>query len=829
MASNAGQLVVSLGLDAAQYVAGLTKSEYQAKKFSENLGRSFTRVAAGVTATAAAALGLAAALSRGAESIAVYQDIAEKIGDTAEAVSGLQAASDRSGVSLEAVAAGSVKLSATLSKTGDEAKGAGEALAAIGLSLDAVKAASPVERLQLVADALNGYADSSEKTAIAVALLGRSGAELLPYLNDLADAGSKNGRLTKEQIAEADKLVKSFGDMRGEVAKLSRLFISDFTPGLNEVVKAVRIAYAESGILKAAFIGLGGAAANLLGVTDRQKIQKRVAEIDSELETAKRQIESKTLKPSGTGKSFFSFLVPDVKLSDEAIAAARRTVDALEAEKARLVASQTEPPAPVLPKPDFDPGAAEAAANAVKRRLDLAKAGAEAEAGLQRDLQGQRLAALDAFNAQGLLSISDYYDRRRSIIAQGDAAELRAIDAAIGNASERRKQAAAEKDFTGETSAIADITRLLGQRRQIQARNSADTILDTIKQQEEEKKYKDQIEQVNVEILTLTGNTLAAAEARQKLANEGLRKQATASGDTATIAKLNELDRLTIAQAGFSSELEKQGQLTARLALEEERIQNSQRVGAISELEALNQLGAARKRTLADYDAIVQRLEAIAKASQNPALLLQAEQARAALERLRGETDLLAQKFDTIFKDSFSSAFSDFVSGTKTAKEAFNDFASSVTRAVTDLIAQDLSKQLFKSLFGESGSGGASGLGSIFSGLFGGGNTGGSGGGLLGSLMGLLGGGSGGAGWTGAGDMDLPSFAVGTPYVPHDMLAFVHKGERITPASENSRNGGGGNVIHMNITTPDAGSFRASRGQLTAEIAATLQAARRNL
>jgi len=62
----------------------------------------------------------------------------------------------------------------------------------------------------------------------------------------------------------------------------------------------------------------------------------------------------------------------------------------------------------------------------------------------------------------------------------------------------------------------------------------------------------------------------------------------------------------------------------------------------------------------------------------------------------------------------------------------------------------------------------------------------------IGGLFGGAGGGAGaGAGWVSAGDMDIPSFDVGTPYVPQDTLAMVHKGERIIPASQNTGMGGG--------------------------------------
>ncbi len=52
----------------------------------------------------------------------------------------------------------------------------------------------------------------------------------------------------------------------------------------------------------------------------------------------------------------------------------------------------------------------------------------------------------------------------------------------------------------------------------------------------------------------------------------------------------------------------------------------------------------------------------------------------------------------------------------------------------------------------------------------------------------------------------LPSFDVGTDYVPRDMVAKVHKGERILTAAEN-RAGGGGVVVNVNM----AGAQVASR------------------
>ena len=82
----------------------------------------------------------------------------------------------------------------------------------------------------------------------------------------------------------------------------------------------------------------------------------------------------------------------------------------------------------------------------------------------------------------------------------------------------------------------------------------------------------------------------------------------------------------------------------------------------------------------------------------------------------------------------------------------------------------------------------------------GGGGKGAGGGGLLGSLLSFL-----------------PSFDVGTDYVPYDMVAKVHQGERILTAEENMAYQKGSGVT-MNVYTPDADSFRASDRQITRKI-----------
>ena len=63
----------------------------------------------------------------------------------------------------------------------------------------------------------------------------------------------------------------------------------------------------------------------------------------------------------------------------------------------------------------------------------------------------------------------------------------------------------------------------------------------------------------------------------------------------------------------------------------------------------------------------------------------------------------------------------------------------------------------------------------------------------------------------------VPGFASGIDYVPKDMLAFIHRGERVVTAAENKK-GGGGNTYNLNVSVSGNGDGRTLAKELYGEI-----------
>lgn len=236
-----GQLVVRLGLDAAEFTQGMSKAEADALRFGQNLGTGIRTAAIGAAAaiTAVAAAGVAAfkVLNDQVEAIASFQNLAEKIGDTAENLASLKKASDVSGVSMDSIAAASVKLSAALSKTDEDGKGAAQAIKALGLDFDSFKKLAPVDQIDAVSKAMAGFEDGAGKTAVAVALWGKSGADMIPLLNDLANGSERQVTLTEAQIKAADDFSKSIARLKSDAESYKNELVAGAIPAMQEVLQ----------------------------------------------------------------------------------------------------------------------------------------------------------------------------------------------------------------------------------------------------------------------------------------------------------------------------------------------------------------------------------------------------------------------------------------------------------------------------------------------------------------------------------------------------------------------------------------------------------------
>lgn len=150
--------------------------------------------------------------------------MSQKVGIATDELSKLKYAAKLADVDTAQLQTGLVKLSKGM---GEAARGTGEAynaFTAMGISVKNTDGTlkSNSQLLGEVADKFAGYEDGASKTALAVAIFGRSGADLIPLLNagreGLKDAGDELGRFGGVVMPEAAKQAEIFND---NITKLS--------------------------------------------------------------------------------------------------------------------------------------------------------------------------------------------------------------------------------------------------------------------------------------------------------------------------------------------------------------------------------------------------------------------------------------------------------------------------------------------------------------------------------------------------------------------------------------------------------------------------------
>lgn len=230
------------GASAQQLIAANSALKLnEAYERGVSIGDSAKRALLGIGVAAVA--GTAAALvafDRLISGAAKFQDVAEKVGDSAENFASLAVAAGTAGVPIDSIAAASVKLTKNLTGVDDESKAAGAALTSLGLDVKAFKDLKPADQFDAVAQALDTFGDSTKKTAVAVALLGKSGADLLPFFKELAKEGGRQVILTETQIALADDFTDKQAKLRTEFTLQAQVFAISLIPTIAQYAETLK-------------------------------------------------------------------------------------------------------------------------------------------------------------------------------------------------------------------------------------------------------------------------------------------------------------------------------------------------------------------------------------------------------------------------------------------------------------------------------------------------------------------------------------------------------------------------------------------------------------
>ncbi len=224
-----GNLIVNLSANTAQFQSAMEKSAYMAQQRMAQMQKSAAMAGKAIGVAFVAGVGAASVLVKQAiDSADAMSKMAQKAGVSVESLSTLAYAAELSGVEVGSLQSAMVKLAKGMS---DASMGTGEAMKgfdALGISVkdSAGNLKSSDAMMSEVAAKFAGMEDGANKTALAVAIFGKSGADMIPMLN-----GGATGLKSMQDEARALGL-----ELDGSTAPAAERFNDNLTR-LNSVKK----------------------------------------------------------------------------------------------------------------------------------------------------------------------------------------------------------------------------------------------------------------------------------------------------------------------------------------------------------------------------------------------------------------------------------------------------------------------------------------------------------------------------------------------------------------------------------------------------------------
>ncbi len=238
-----GTLTLDLVAKIGGFTGPLTQAERDLKKRAMAIERGVKRIG---TAAGLIVAAMATATAAGVKSAIDYadqlNDMNQRLGVSAEALSGWAYAAKQSGTDIDALGTGLKKLAKNMAEALDPKSSQGRMFEALGISItdSAGKLRDVEDVLPEVASAFKSLDNATLESAMAMELFGKSGTDLIEFLNLGGDGIEKMRDRARElgieldgaTLQAADAFNDTLGDMKVSVDALWAQIAADLLPDL---------------------------------------------------------------------------------------------------------------------------------------------------------------------------------------------------------------------------------------------------------------------------------------------------------------------------------------------------------------------------------------------------------------------------------------------------------------------------------------------------------------------------------------------------------------------------------------------------------------------
>lgn len=329
-----------------------------------------------------------------------------------------------------------------------------------------------------------------------------------------------------------------------------------------------------------------------------------------------------------------------------------------------------------------------------KARLDAALKIYERSVQREGELAATRNRFLDAYNTQGLLSLADYYARRRTVVQEAADAQAAAYDKEIAALRAYQARVAKQED---KATAEDKIRELIEKRTDLRRKAAEDLQMLGIEEKAAAdklaKEIADGMTQVDAELARAAGRSgeAAAAELRKRYAK--LRKDLAATGNTDGLLKIEKLVDIEAARAQLQDLQSQIDRVFGAQSREQQAVQAEMAAGVTTQYAGQQRLLDINARTAAQVEALLPRMRELAEITGDPEIAAGLAELETRVGSLKLRTDELKVAFENAFQEGFSDAITDLITQTESLGDALRNFGAAMAESMARFAANKLAEQ----------------------------------------------------------------------------------------------------------------------------------------